>query len=96
MGVISSSELAKLYKYEGLMPVRAVDIWQHLYEELYSDDNSLEPELRGALEIILNEGTLARRILKRLPDDGTRSDLKTLYAELCECLTDGRQLHESA
>ena len=61
---------------------RAGAVWRHLAGELLP----AQSEWQAALEIILERGTLARRIL----DAHRRSPLDTVYRELSDCLHDGR------
>ncbi len=46
---------------------------------------------RKELEIILSEGTLATRILKRLGQEFTHERLISVYRELAQCLQENRQ-----
>jgi glutamate---cysteine ligase / carboxylate-amine ligase len=61
-------------------------LWSHLVERC-----SPAREHAPALDVILREGPLARRMLTRV---GTvdRSSLEALCVELAECLRDGRML----
>jgi hypothetical protein len=52
----------------------------------------MEPEVRTAFNRILEYGPLARRIRRRLPDPLTPEALRSVAAELCDCLASGRQL----
>ena len=49
-------------------------------------------EHRPALEVLLEEGCLARRILNRVGEKPTREALAALYRELGDCLREGRLL----
>lgn len=64
----------------------AGDLWKHLVREV-----SIEPQSSGALDTILNEGTVSSRIAQSLSDEP--DSLKTVYRELCECLGAGRMYH---
>ncbi len=45
---------------------------------------------RGALDHILNRGSLARRIMRALGTGFSRSQLAAVYLQLCDCLATGR------
>jgi hypothetical protein len=47
-------------------------------------------ELHRALDVILDKGCLARRILTALGAAPSRERIASTYAALCECLADGR------
>lgn len=67
----------------------ARDLWRHILK----DHTAVEPELAEAQHVILDAGTLARRMRARLsggsPD---RTALQALYRDLCACLREGRML----
>ena len=65
------------------------ELWQYLFEAV-SDSEMVDEESGQALQIIFSRGTLARRILRALPEGFDRSDLKQVYASLCDCLQEGR------
>ena len=60
----------------------AGSVWKHLATELLPAGS----EWHASLEVILERGTLARRILKAFAS----SPLDAVYRELCDCLTAGR------
>lgn len=67
----------------------AGDLWQHLIVSM-TDQQTIQP-LQEALTIILEQGPLARRILRAVDQDFSQARLKTIYRELCDCLHEGRQ-----
>jgi carboxylate-amine ligase len=73
-------------------PVRAGDVWRHLASAL----DGAEPgfaEWRPALDVIFDEGCLARRILDALGPTPTRSRLEAIYRGLASCLDAGEMFH---
>ena len=66
----------------------AGEMWRHLAGALSLD--ALDPEVQAALDVILEHGPLARRILRALGAAPSRSRLAAVYRRLCECLTAGR------
>lgn len=63
-------------------PVEAGELWRHLAGEV-----DLPSEHAGALDVLLNKGPLARRILAALGRKG--GNLHEVYAQLCQCLDQG-------
>jgi hypothetical protein len=68
---------------------RARDLWAHLVERGVGRDPRYA-EWASALEVILEEGCLARRITVRLAGDTRTPALREVYGELCRCLAEGR------
>jgi gamma-glutamyl:cysteine ligase YbdK (ATP-grasp superfamily) len=71
-------------------PCTAHEVWCALL------DRHAPPAERGehapALDVLLEQGCLARRILHRVGEKPTREALTALYGELANCLRDGRML----
>jgi gamma-glutamyl:cysteine ligase YbdK (ATP-grasp superfamily) len=64
----------------------ALDLWQYLLETLAGTSEGLDsPHLR----VILERGTLARRILRVLKKEPRREELEVVYRALCDCLERG-------
>jgi gamma-glutamyl:cysteine ligase YbdK (ATP-grasp superfamily) len=66
-------------------PRTAGEVWRHLVETLLP-----RSPWRPRLDRILDEGTLATRILRAVGDDADRPHLRAVYEQLCECLVRGR------
>ncbi len=71
-------------------PARARDVWQHLASEVASGADSAE--WRPALDVILGQGCLARRILARTGKTPSHTRLEAVYRELAACLDQGELL----
>jgi gamma-glutamyl:cysteine ligase YbdK (ATP-grasp superfamily) len=67
----------------------AGDVWRVLVERHVAADPDIA-EYLPALEVILEEGSLARRLLRRVGREPRREALLFLYLELAECLRQGR------
>ncbi len=80
-----------LLGWKGRAPCRAGDLWRELVER--TRDERDPADAAGALEVILDEGCLARRILRRVGSQPDRERLREVYGELCRCLAEGRMLH---
>jgi carboxylate-amine ligase len=61
----------------------AQNIWKHLYS-LTKD--KIHPSHYEPIEIILNKGTLASRILHVINEDYSEKNIVNIYTELAECL----------
>jgi gamma-glutamyl:cysteine ligase YbdK (ATP-grasp superfamily) len=74
--------------YEKPGPARAGDVWRHLIEGLAKSEPGFA-EWQPALDVILEEGCLARRIVRRVGDAPTRARIEDVYRDLATCLRDG-------
>ena len=66
--------------------LRAVDVWG----ELVDAGGGESAWWHRAIELILTQGPLARRILRTAGGDADRDRLRAVYGELCDCLAHGR------
>ena len=66
----------------------AGEIWEALIDEV--DDGA--SWWRPPIDVILDEGPLARRILRALDSAADEARLRRVYERLCECLEAGRML----
>lgn len=64
---------------------KAGEVWRHLIESAEGEKG----EFGAALGVILNEGTLSRRILRAVGDNPERERIREVYAKLCRCLSEG-------
>jgi len=78
--------------FPGAGPARAGDVWRHLVGELRGKEPGFE-EHEPALDVILNEGCLARRIVGSLGPEPSRARLEGAYRELARCLDAGEPFH---
>jgi len=67
----------------------ARDVWRGLIEKEIAGD-PMAAEHRPAIELLLAEGPLARRILRRSGPKPTRDALASVYRDLAACLSEGR------
>jgi len=66
------------------------ELWQYLLETLDGEGAELAPPLRAAVALILDRGSLARRIRQAIGGQVHRPRLEETYRRLCECLAQGR------
>ena len=87
--IIDHQEFLETVGLSGQGPLAARHIWRHLFESCLTDGD-IDSETAKLVETILEKGCLARRILKALGKDARREKLHRVYADLCDCLADGR------
>jgi gamma-glutamyl:cysteine ligase YbdK (ATP-grasp superfamily) len=75
--------------YDDAVPCPAGQLWSHLVETTFPHGPAHQP-MREAVDVVLEEGCLARRIIGRLQDDSRKESLRDVYEELCQCLAEGR------
>jgi gamma-glutamyl:cysteine ligase YbdK (ATP-grasp superfamily) len=66
---------------------QAGELWRHLIEATSLDSSE---HWREPLRVMLEQGPLARRILRAVGPDGSKARLVAVYRELCDCLEAGR------
>jgi gamma-glutamyl:cysteine ligase YbdK (ATP-grasp superfamily) len=88
--LVRDAAYLELLGWKGRAPARAGDLWRDLAERTRGERDAAE--VAGALGVILDEGCLARRILRRLGPEPERGRLREVYEELCRCLAEGRLL----
>jgi carboxylate-amine ligase len=85
--VIDNDEYLTLLGYTGGR-CTARELWRHVIE------NQTLPDLwREPLQVILDEGPLARRILQAVGGNYSRVNLEMVYRRLCDCLQEGRMFN---
>ena len=84
----------RLLGHRGDAPVGARELWRHLIEATLARGPAYGT-WRAALEILLEEGSLSSRLLRRLGTDPSRDRLRDQYEALCACLAEGRLLRGS-
>ncbi len=68
----------------------AGELWRHLVDALLPSADTTSKVWRPALDHVLEHGTLARRILRATGGQPTRERLHAVYADLADCLSEGR------
>lgn len=81
--LIEDSAYLDLFGYPGLSATVA-ELWRHLAESLYGS------RLPEPLQLILDQGPLARRLLRALGGAPTQGRQRELWLELAACLSEGR------
>ncbi|MGC9328494.1 MAG: glutamate--cysteine ligase, partial [Candidatus Hinthialibacter sp.] len=69
----------------------ATELWRHILSRVLKEETEFAPPLR----LMLEQGSLASRILRRLGDDDSKEHIAAVYRELADCLEGGRLfIHE--
>lgn len=63
----------------------ARDFWKAIVKK-----NAYSSQEQKILDILVNHGNLAERILKASQKDSSMSGLKSIYSQLCDCLNDNK------
>ncbi|MFW5947715.1 MAG: hypothetical protein ACOCUW_04415, partial [Gemmatimonadota bacterium] len=71
----------------GRPAVTAGELWAHLYREV---GGTLPAAHAAAVELILDQGTLARRVVRTLGPSPEREAFRRVYGHLAACLQDDR------
>ena len=69
----------------------AADLWRHVLESTPPWKGADAAAWHDALRVIVDEGCLARRIVRAVGADPGRDRLRSVYRELCDCLLAGCQ-----
>ncbi len=64
-------------------------LWQHIFLKL-SADNSRMDRWKQELNIIINEGSLASRIMNKLNGDLSEENIRSTYRQLSDCLAQNK------
>jgi len=73
--------------------MRASELWGYLIDKVAADEPDVGDGWLEALAVIVEEGTLARRIVQTLGGEPSREDLALVYGDICQCLREGRLFH---
>jgi glutamate---cysteine ligase / carboxylate-amine ligase len=88
--VVTDSEYLQLFGVKGQTALTAAELWRHLAQSVGPKSRSAHPSVRPAVEMILERGPLARRILTAVGPAPSRDRISAVYRELADCLADGR------
>ncbi|WP_247869511.1 glutamate-cysteine ligase family protein [Herbaspirillum sp. ST 5-3] len=72
----------------------ANDLWRFLVGRMMEDDTGQSGRWQEPLQVMIEHGPLARRILRAVGGDFSRKHLQAVYARLCDCLQEGRMFVE--
>ena len=87
--VIEDAEYLALLGFHG-EKCEARELWMHLIKLLEQNISAHNETAQASLNIILEQGPLARRILNAIDADFSHQNLKTVYQSLSNCLESGQ------
>jgi carboxylate-amine ligase len=87
--VIGNMEYLNVFGYPD-KSAKAGDLWRHILESMLRDNNGALQKWKPQLEVIINKGTLATRILNSLDHGQSRDRVVSTYKELSACLAGNR------
>lgn len=90
--VVKNEKFLKTFGYPERGRARLNELWQHLIENVVPDASG-SGTWRPALNTIVTEGCLARRLTKTLGTTPSGDELKQAYEQLAHCLADGMLFH---
>ena len=85
--VIDDAAYLKCLAFPGKKAL-ASELWRHLAEATIKAED-LDAVTAEALDVILEQGTLATRILRALGKNPSHGCIKEVYGRLCDCLAGG-------
>ncbi|MBX2946963.1 MAG: glutamate--cysteine ligase [Cyclobacteriaceae bacterium] len=86
--MVQDAEYLKIFGAD--KPVRAGDLWKFILDSLIRRGNTVLERWRPELNILLNEGSLATRIVKALHGDLGRASVHKVYSQLADCLAQNK------
>lgn len=87
--VIDHQEFLQAFGFEG-SSASATDLWRHILERILQTDNQLVQHWRKELDVILNEGTLSKRITNAIGPEPTPEKIVSVYKQLGGCLAQNK------
>jgi hypothetical protein len=86
---VDDPEDLALFGLPGARPATAGEVWRHLLSAAFGAELAGAGRWRRPLEVILDQGPLARRILAATGSRPSRQRLAAVYRRLCDCLRAG-------
>ena len=68
----------------------AGELWRHIFDSMLRESNGTLQRWTPQLDVIIDKGTLASRILSALDHEQTRASVVSVYKELSSCLEENR------
>jgi hypothetical protein len=93
--VIEHASYLEALGYPAQGSARAGDVWRHLVSQREGSEPGFS-EWKPALDVILEEGCLARRIASALGASPSRQRLEAVYRGLASCLDAGEMFRDKA
>lgn len=88
---IADADYLRLLGYTKAATATAGELWQHLIAAVWPSGDAEAQVFRAPIDVILNKGPLAKRIVKALGRDLSRDNQRRIYKELATCLAANKQ-----
>lgn len=86
--VITNKDYLLVFGFYGEQAT-AGQLWKHLVDSMATEDGTVK-KFRPVLDVILDQGTLATRMLKAMSGDPQRAGLLVTYKKLAACLEENK------
>jgi glutamate---cysteine ligase / carboxylate-amine ligase len=86
--VITDAKYLRLMGFPGTR-CQAGELWRHLVVSMMRNQSKQQKSACQALQIMLDQGPLSRRILRAVGPEYSKQRLGEVYGKLCECLETG-------
>ena len=83
-----SSEYPATFGLAG--PCTAGELWQHIHKTLLNSSNTTLDKWGEEIGVVLQEGPLAKRMLKSINGDYSRQSIARVYSRLADCLAQNK------
>jgi len=88
-GIIDNHEYLKLFGFDR-NTATARELWRHIISRLINSGNSSLEKWKREIDVILEEGSLAERIVRAVGHDHSKENIASVYRHLCDCLEQNR------
>ncbi len=86
--ILDDPRYLELFGLSGVARTTALDLWRHVAERVLPN-GSADPEVGAARRVQLEEGCLARRLVRSLGGETSREALGRTWSRMCDCLENG-------
>ncbi len=87
--VIDNPEYLNIFNFPGKRAL-ASELWQHISKQLLNKGNPAIERIQPSLNVILQQGTLAYRIVQAIGKDQSREKIVEVYKRLSVCLSENK------
>ena len=84
--IIDQAEYLRIFHIDSAR-ISVRELWQHILQHL---PGSVNIKWKSAIDVILNKGNLAQRIVTAMHDDDSRDNLVRVYQRLADCLQENK------
>jgi carboxylate-amine ligase len=86
---IGNIEYLRAFGFDG-PEATAADLWKHILAKILNSGNQVVQHWRKELDVILNEGTLSKRLMSALGDQPSQEKIISVYKQLAGCLAQNK------